>query len=209
MHTLLQQLENNEAVLLMYAADELPAEDCAEVEHMLAIDAGMRAELESIRQNQSNVSLAIDKLDAITRLPMSQAVALRRLSPSLAAFHAGRLAPSPVPVHHAVLRYPWWLYPTASAAALLVAAVVWWGVRGDDSGILSHNNDGSNSVNSLADGSDAGGHHGWRHGSLFMMDDPDPEMADAEQQATTLSHRPDPGDITASIFMTDSNAAPG
>ena len=49
MSSLLQQLENNEAVLLMYLADELPAEDRAEVEQMLATDAGMRAALESLR----------------------------------------------------------------------------------------------------------------------------------------------------------------
>ena len=43
MSSLLPQL-NNESLLLMYIADELPAEDRVEVEQMLTIDPGMRAQ---------------------------------------------------------------------------------------------------------------------------------------------------------------------
>ncbi len=48
MASFIQELENNEALLLMYFTDELPVDDRAEVEQMLASDAGMRAALAEI-----------------------------------------------------------------------------------------------------------------------------------------------------------------
>ena len=59
MASLLQQLENNEAILLMYLADELGADDRREVEQMLRGDAGLAAELDELRAAQNAVMAAI------------------------------------------------------------------------------------------------------------------------------------------------------
>jgi anti-sigma factor RsiW len=45
MASLLHELENNEAMLLMFLTGELPEEDRMEVVQMLASDGGLRAEL--------------------------------------------------------------------------------------------------------------------------------------------------------------------
>jgi hypothetical protein len=69
MGSLLQQLENNEAVLLMYLADELPAEDRLEVEQLLARDAGLRAELERLRDMTDALTLALTDADGVGIAP--------------------------------------------------------------------------------------------------------------------------------------------
>ena len=83
----LQQLENNEAVLLMYLAGELPDEDRAEVERMLASDGGLRAtlaELSALRDEVGDVLSAAgadgpaSRRDAAVRR-VSRAMVARRL----------------------------------------------------------------------------------------------------------------------------------
>ena len=74
MPSLLQQLENNEAVLLMYLADELPTDDLAEVEQMLANDPGLRAELESLRAAHATVLDGLHELDHQSLPAVSDAV---------------------------------------------------------------------------------------------------------------------------------------
>ena len=41
MSELLHNLENNQAILLMYLADELPAEDRREIDQLLLVDASL------------------------------------------------------------------------------------------------------------------------------------------------------------------------
>ncbi|MGD0541535.1 MAG: hypothetical protein ABSB33_08455, partial [Tepidisphaeraceae bacterium] len=62
-----QNLEGNEAILLMYMADELPQADRLEVERMLATDAGLRGELEILRQTQKLAYDSLKTLDSMTR----------------------------------------------------------------------------------------------------------------------------------------------
>ena len=78
MTSLLHQLENNEAILLMYLADELPAEDRADVEQQLASDPALRAELDELRGVQESFAGTMERLDVETRLPVSESVAVRR-----------------------------------------------------------------------------------------------------------------------------------
>ena len=53
MNSLLHELQNNEAILLMYLANELPPQDREEVEHMLDRDANLRLELAKIQEGYS------------------------------------------------------------------------------------------------------------------------------------------------------------
>lgn len=127
MSSLLQKLENNEAVLLMYLADELPPEDRTEVEHMLAADAGLRAELERLREIYDDVAAALAALDRTTRLVLPESAGVRRVTREIEQWHARRLASPPAAPAVPPLRFPWWSYPLSAAAAVLIAFLVWWG----------------------------------------------------------------------------------
>jgi len=130
MSSFLQQLENNEAVLLMYLFDELPAEDRAEVEQMLATDAGLRAQLERLREAHLKIDPAMRKLDAATRLPVPEAVATRQMSRVIQQWtveqFAGRQTEE-APVRRRKLA-AWIGYPAGAVAAALVIGLLWWGL---------------------------------------------------------------------------------
>jgi hypothetical protein len=129
MTSLLHQLENNEAILLMYVADELSAEDRAEVEQMLGSDAGMRAELEQIRAVREAAIGAMGSADEATRLPVSENVAVRRVMRMMRQWQIDHAHAPPPEEPVKELRFPWWSYPLSTAAAVLIAFLVWWGNR--------------------------------------------------------------------------------
>lgn len=124
---LLQQLENNEAILLMYLAGELPAEERAEVDQMLAADREMRDALERLRGAHDAFDAAMPALDRATRLPAPESVAVRRVVRAMNRWHAARVANPPKAPPVPTLRYPWWAYPMAAAASVVIAFLVWWG----------------------------------------------------------------------------------
>jgi len=122
----LQQLENNEAVLLMYLAGELPDEDRAEVERMLASDGGLRAtlaELSALRDEVGDVLSAAgadgpaSRRDAAVRR-VSRAMVARRLEVAQAL--ASDSAATTAAASHRRIRIAWWMYPVAAAAILMV-----------------------------------------------------------------------------------------
>jgi anti-sigma factor RsiW len=123
MSSLLQQL-NNESLLLMYIAGELPAEDRMEVEQMLKTDPRMRAQMEELRVAQEGLERALQAADAQERLALAVGTAARRVGQAVNTWNARRLA---MPAAHEGrrIRVPWWTYPVA-AAAVLVLAVAYW-----------------------------------------------------------------------------------
>ena len=131
MTSLLHNLENNEAILLMYLADELSADDRAEVEHMLGSDAGMRTELERLRALRDETVTAIGAVDAGTRLPVNEGVAVRRVMRMMRQWQLDHATAPPPEEPIRELRFPWWSYPMTTAAAVLIAFLVWWGHRPD------------------------------------------------------------------------------
>ena len=128
MASVLQQLENNEAVLLMYLAGELPGGDRAEVERMLAVDARLRDQLERLRETYGWFSEEMSRDDRSVRLAVSEGAAVRRVGRAMRQWQVRRAAGAPAPVGAAAgLRYPWWAYPLAAAASVVIAFLVWWG----------------------------------------------------------------------------------
>jgi anti-sigma factor RsiW len=125
--SILQQLPDDEAVLLMYLADELPPGDRTEVEQRLATDPRLRAVLENLRQAQDVFAAEMPALDRSARLPVPEAVAVRRVVRSMRQWHERRLATPPAAETKPALRYPWWAYPLAAAASVVIAFLVWWG----------------------------------------------------------------------------------
>jgi hypothetical protein len=129
MQSLLHQLENNEAILLMYLADELSGEDRAEVEQMLSTDAALRAELEELRALQARAFGGLDGYEAHARLPVSEGVAVRQAMRVMRQWQIAHAQAPPPEESVKDLRFPWWSYPLTTAAAVLIAFLVWWGNR--------------------------------------------------------------------------------
>ena len=125
MSNLLQQLENNEAVLLMYLAGELPGDDRAEVEQMLASDPALRRALEELAALQEGVGETFATADAGIALSRRDAV-VRNVSRAMAAARVERVAAGPAAVEtgRSRFRIPFWVYPIAAAALLVVGILL-------------------------------------------------------------------------------------
>jgi hypothetical protein len=129
MSSLLQQLENNEAILLMYLAGELPEADHAEVRQMLASDPALRAALADLSVLHDDVAGVLAGADAAR--PLSRAdVATRQVSRAMVAarLEGQRAQPAP-PAKRSRLRIAWWAYPIGAAAMLTVAMTLFSGGR--------------------------------------------------------------------------------
>ena len=134
MSSLLHQLENNEAVLLLYLAGEMPAEDRAEVEQLLTGDAGLRHELEALRHAENRLTLALSEADGLAMPPVTQsakqAAAVRRVSRAMVKFQIEQRQNAVVQelqIPPRALRLPSWSYPFATAAMILIGWVAYWG----------------------------------------------------------------------------------
>jgi hypothetical protein len=124
MSDLLQYLENNEAILLMYLAGELPEQDRVEVEQLLSRDAGLRASLAELAALQDDVTTVFARTDADLILSGREA-AVRNVSKAIAADAERRASGvhASAPARQA-FRVPWWTYPIAAAAIVLVAVIM-------------------------------------------------------------------------------------
>ena len=129
MRSLLQQLENNESVLLLYLADELLPEDRAEVEQMLATDVSLRREFECIQSLHDTFTVSMNALDGLKLPATSQGCSARKISQMMArqaVLEAVRPVDPGTRPERRRLRLGGWMYPVAVAAAILIA-VGWWG----------------------------------------------------------------------------------
>jgi anti-sigma factor RsiW len=125
MSSLIQQL-NNESILLMYLAEELPVSDRADVEQMLANDARLREELESLRAAYEGAHQALAQADQTERLALPVGTAARRVGLAARSWHVRRLSAPPAPKRRRAFQFPWWSYPLTSAVAMAVIAISWW-----------------------------------------------------------------------------------
>src|SRR5688572_32911208 len=126
MRSLLEHLDSPDAVLMMYLADELPTEDRARVERILADDAAMRDELDRLRAAQESVDGALAGADAARPLPGSEAAGVRQVGRMIRHWQVERLTRA-AGAHDRnaprALRFPYWSYPLAAAAAVTLAFV--------------------------------------------------------------------------------------
>jgi hypothetical protein len=123
MKSYLQQLENNEAILLMYLAGELPDSDRQEVEQMLASDSALRHELEILRQTQQLAFDALDSLDELSRQSYMPARAQAQASELLGDWLARRRKAAEQEAK--AYKMPWRRIGFAAAAMLLVGYYIW------------------------------------------------------------------------------------
>lgn len=124
MKNLLAQLESNEAVLMMYLSGELPRRDREEVEHLLAHDGGIRAELERLRATMRTIGSALAPEETPAELNVDAAILHTQLAVRQWLTETGDNPRSPRQVEKS-LPLPWWTYPLAAAASVLLALAVW------------------------------------------------------------------------------------
>jgi anti-sigma factor RsiW len=125
MSNLLQQLENNEAILLMFLAGELPEDDRVEVEQMLASDPALRAELAELQALHEGINAVLADAEETHSLPRCDAV-VRNVSRAMAASQARPIhtKPDSTDTRLSRLRIAWWAYPLAAAALLIIGVFV-------------------------------------------------------------------------------------
>jgi hypothetical protein len=128
MKTLVQQLEN-ESLLLLYIAGELPTRDRAELDALLESDRGLRDQLATLQSAQAASFDALAALDAAEHLRRPDS-ALRGLDRSMRQWHVARLSVPAKPTL-APIRMPVWAWSAGSAVAALLAFCIWWGLRAD------------------------------------------------------------------------------
>lgn len=123
MRSLLSQLDSNEALLLMYLADELPQQDRVQVARMLEQDEGLRAQMETMRalmQNTEQDLAAAGRVDAI-----SAERAIRQTIAAMRGRSAEMRQEEDAVQQEEGWRMPGWAYPVAAAAILLIAFSVY------------------------------------------------------------------------------------
>jgi anti-sigma factor RsiW len=125
MSNLLQQLENNEAVLLMYLAGELTETDRAEVDQMLAGDAALRLSLAELVSMQDQMSAAFAQADGALHLSRRES-AVREVSRAInnAKVTALQNPKSNAQPQRSRARIPFWAYPVAAAAMLVIGIMI-------------------------------------------------------------------------------------
>lgn len=130
MSSFLQNLENNEAILLMYLANELPADDRAEVEQMLKYDATLRAQLQALRDAYHQFDQTMLLGDASNVLPSGYMTAVTFGKTVQERFAA---KPRSVDDHEGNgRRMHWAIYPAAAAAMLAIGMLFWWKSASDE-----------------------------------------------------------------------------
>jgi len=116
---ILNQLDSDDAKLLMYIADELPAQDRAQLERRLGIDAALRVRMDGLRRSMQRMEEVADadmgQLD-VNRAVRRASAMMRKVGVSAAGV-ASEAEELP-------LRLPRWAYPFAAAAAILITAAV-------------------------------------------------------------------------------------
>lgn len=122
---MIEKLDNNEQILLMYLADELPAGDRADVERMLASDASLQRDWQELQALHTTVTNQLGRLDEISISTVNAEFAIRQVS---RAMRQKMAQPKVLPLRaasEAQARSWWWLYPTVVAASVAIIAMVW------------------------------------------------------------------------------------
>jgi hypothetical protein len=129
MGTGIQNLDR-ESLLVLYAADELSAEDRARVDAMLASDASLRAELDELTAAQQVMAAGFAQADATRPLPAPVSSSVRNVSIAMKQWQIDRMARPTVVIRNG-RRFGWMYGVGAVAAAVIISFFILWS-RVDD-----------------------------------------------------------------------------
>lgn len=172
---MLEKLSGDEAVLLMYLADELPREDRAEVALRLKAEPALRQELDRLAELNSTIAGRLEALDDVSPVPVSDDAAARLVVRTMLR-HQFDLAQRPAdPAKNArpTALAPLW-YGIGAVAAAVVIFFGLWGAGVIDVPVNTH-------LPAVVTGPS-------------LIDDPTIEVATDDTQANTPgpSNRPNP-----------------
>jgi anti-sigma factor RsiW len=128
MKNILSELPDDEAILIMYLADELPPADRQKVELRIASDSEFSAKLEEmsrLREFCQNSLRALDERESAGNL---ESAAMRRASRMLQQWALRQRRPgeaSPMMIRPT----PWLRYGLSAAAMMGLVYLVWWSNR--------------------------------------------------------------------------------
>ena len=122
---------DRESLLMFYIAGELPADDQAELEAMLATDSALRAQYEQMRSEQQAMATAFEKADADLPLPAPAISSVRRVGSAMKQWQVDRSRkPAEAPTRRG-LKFGW-LYATAASLVIVVGTIFILWSRVDD-----------------------------------------------------------------------------
>ena len=119
---------SDDAVLMLYLADELSASQRAQVEKRLVTDAAFRAGCESLRILNSETRRFVSADSAASSTELADEMTVRRVVREMNKRRlelVARPAASSAPRRRA---YPAWIYPLAACAAIVFLVLGMWGV---------------------------------------------------------------------------------
>ena len=122
---MIETLNDDSQILLLYLADELPEHDRRAVEQRLSSEAALSSELEQLRSVYGEIGAKLQDADALSTLPVNASATARsigRLMRQRLAEPRPTIAPKKLPSRS---RLRPWLIPSAAAAAILVASALW------------------------------------------------------------------------------------
>lgn len=130
---MIDKLDNNENILLMYLADELPLEDRLEVEQMLHIDGSLRLELERLQAAQEVLNSQLGMLDEFQPLPTRPEAAARRVGREMRQWAARPRKLIAADGGQSRSNSRRWAMPATAAALFALAIGIWIGTHRDTS----------------------------------------------------------------------------
>lgn len=123
-----ENFDDDQALLLMYLAGELPPAELEAVALRLKSDAALRAKLAELRAAQAVYLQTLQALDAAEAPPIPDEVSRRQAARLVRQWTTRRLMQPRAAARPRAAALPWWSYPVAAAAAILIAVIL-YGVR--------------------------------------------------------------------------------
>ena len=123
------RLLENESLLLLYLAGELPEADRAELDAQLAVDPALRSQLETMRGLHGGFESTLEEMDRVDPVTPS-AASFRNISRAMQQWNVDRLA-RPKVVTPPAKKIPVWGWSIGSVAAAVLLFCVWWGFKSD------------------------------------------------------------------------------
>jgi hypothetical protein len=126
---------NSQSLLLLYLADEMPAERRKQLETRLANEPVLRAELENIRLLMEGSDSAIGAADAVGRdsaeeFTAGESAAIRQAARTIRQWTVRRALNKPV-VIASKRRFGWRALSAAAVILLAIGYTAWWGISPD------------------------------------------------------------------------------
>lgn len=122
-----EQINSEQAQLLLYLAGELSASERRALEAKLAADAPLRQQLADLQRVETSINQTLSSIDSADMLQSRLPSIDRQTSRVIAQWNVDRHAPSaPQAARMRVKRVPVWLYPLAAAALVMVGLGTWW-----------------------------------------------------------------------------------